>query len=225
MKFLQVAIELLNRFGDKTNSLKVPTNTGGKKSLTHPSDHSSYNHKIPKPFPAITHQTQSPAPSTINNRNLTQARNRISQSPQPSILDKSIFPTTPLGAPKTPLSSNPNRAYVSPYNTSAPNYQLQYRTQQVKTPFPIINQNEKKMFDKILDFLMGEGQSSQYGMVCKQCYGHNGTLICNYFLFLTNLKSMLPTNILSFPSNSVQSKLVCRNRKLHRNRSELVTGF
>lgn len=76
----------------------------------------------------------------------------------------------------TPLSTNPNRAYVSPYNTSAPNYQLQYRTQ-VKTPFPIINQNEKKFFDKILDFLIGDGQSSQYGMVCKECYGHNGTLL------------------------------------------------
>ncbi|XP_037035624.1 endoplasmic reticulum junction formation protein lunapark-B isoform X2 [Bradysia coprophila] len=144
----KVAIELLNRFGDKTNDLKVQSNTG-----------------------AIT---QSPVPSTLNNRNLTQARNRIGQSPQVNTLDRTNFPSTPLGvAPKTPISNNPSRAYVSPYSTPSSNYQLQYRTQ-VKTPFPIINQNEKKFFDKILDFLMGEGQSSLYGMVCKECYGHNG---------------------------------------------------
>ncbi|KAG4071697.1 hypothetical protein HA402_011851 [Bradysia odoriphaga] len=145
----KVAIELLNRFGDKTNGLKVQSNTG-----------------------AIT---QSPVPSTLNNRNLIQARNRIGQSPQINTLDRANFPSTPVGvAPKTPISNNPSRAYVSPYSTpTSSNYQLQYRTQ-VKTPFPIINQNEKKFFDKILDFLMGEGQSSLYGMVCKECYGHNG---------------------------------------------------
>lgn len=143
----KVAIDLLNRFGDKTNGLRVQSNIG-----------------------AIT---QSPVPSAINNRNLTQARNRIiGQSPQINTLDRANVPNTPI-APKTPISNNPSRAYVSPYSTPSSNYQLQYRTQ-VKTPFPIINQNEKKFFDKILDFLMGEGQSSLYGMVCKECYGHNG---------------------------------------------------
>ncbi len=194
-----MAIELLNRFGDKTNSLKG----GGKKLTLKPSTSStnhSNNHNLPKPFPAITttqHQNQSPVPYTLNNRNLIQARNRISQSPSqqtPNALDKTTtYPSTPVvgmsssssTAPKTPLSNNPTttttaRAYVSPYGSgSSANYQLQYRTQ-VKTPFPIINQNEKKFFDRILDFLMGEGQSSQYGMVCKECYGHNGILFA-YF--------------------------------------------
>lgn len=148
----KVAIELLNRFGDKTNTPKVQSNIG-----------------------AIN---RTPVPSTIINRNLTQARNRIGQTPL-NTLDRAHVPTTPaaLIAPNTPITNNPSRAYVSPYRTplsSLPsNYQLQYHTQ-VKTPFPIINYNEKKFFDKILDFLMGEGQSSLYGMVCKECYGHNG---------------------------------------------------
>lgn len=154
----------------------MQSNAGGKKSLKMSSHHSTNSHNIPKPFPAIIQQNQSPVPSPLNNRNLTQARNRISQSPQISNLDKPSFPITtqPAVAPNTPLSSNPSRAYVSPYGTPATNYQLQYRTQ-VKTPFPIINQNEKKFLDKLLDFLIGDGQSSQYGMVCKECYGHNGT--------------------------------------------------
>lgn len=168
-----MAIELLNRFGDKTNGLKSQSNIGGKNALKPPSDHSINTHNIPKPFPAIT-----PVASAINNRHLPQARHRISQSPQSqtSILDKGSV-TSPVIVPKTPLTTNPNRAYVSPYTTSStPNYQPQYRAQ-VKTPFPIINQNEKKFIDKILDFLIGDGQSSQYGMVCKECHGHNGTFI------------------------------------------------
>lgn len=97
-------------------------------------------------------------------------------------------------APKTPLSINPNRAYVSPYNTSAPNYQLQYRATE-RTPFPIINQNEKKFFDKILDFLIGDGQSSLYGMVCKECYGHNGTITTLFTVLINNFLTALVNRI------------------------------
>lgn len=45
---------------------------------------------------------------------------------------------------------------------------------QFGTPFPIINQNQKGLFEKIVDYLINDGPSSRYGMICKECYGHNG---------------------------------------------------
>ncbi|XP_055317806.1 endoplasmic reticulum junction formation protein lunapark-B [Sitodiplosis mosellana] len=45
---------------------------------------------------------------------------------------------------------------------------------QFGTPFPIINQSQKGMFEKIVDYLINDGPSSRYGMICKECYGHNG---------------------------------------------------
>lgn len=139
--------------------------------LKPPSNHSDH-HNIPNPFPAITNP--SPISSAISKRNVTQPQHRPSQSPQINTLAKQSLSSKPVITPSTPVTSNPSRTYASPYNRSAPNYQLQYRTQ-IQTPFPIINQNEKKFLDKILDFLIGDGQSNQYGMVCKECYGHNGT--------------------------------------------------
>lgn len=29
--------------------------------------------------------------------------------------------------------------------------------------------------EKVIDFLVGDGINSRYGMVCKECFGHNGT--------------------------------------------------
>lgn len=46
--------------------------------------------------------------------------------------------------------------------------------QQFGTPFPIINQSQKGLFEKIVDYLINDGPSSRYGMICKECYGHNG---------------------------------------------------
>lgn len=45
------------------------------------------------------------------------------------------------------------------------------------TPFPIINQSQKGLFEKIVDYLINDGPSSRYGMICKSCYGHNGKQI------------------------------------------------
>lgn len=49
-----------------------------------------------------------------------------------------------------------------------------YLIQQQSTPFPIINQNQKSLFEKVVDYLINDGPSSRYGMICKECYGHNG---------------------------------------------------
>lgn len=45
---------------------------------------------------------------------------------------------------------------------------------QFGTPFPIVNQSQKGLFEKVVDYLINDGPSSRYGMICKECYGHNG---------------------------------------------------
>lgn len=55
------------------------------------------------------------------------------------------------------------------------NRMLQQRPLQM-TPYPIVNQNQKGVFEKVVDYLIGEGPSSRYAMICKECHGHNGEL-------------------------------------------------
>lgn len=53
-----------------------------------------------------------------------------------------------------------------------PNYQLQKR----KTPFPIINQQQQGVLEKIVDYLIGDGPHNRFAMICKECYAHNGKI-------------------------------------------------
>lgn len=93
--------------------------------------------------------------------------------------------TTKIGAtPQTQIRHQPQQIatrlhqYTSPrLNTlqmKDPRYIVQQQQQQLGTPFPIINQNQKSLFEKVVDYLINDGPSSRYGMICKECYGHNG---------------------------------------------------
>lgn len=68
---------------------------------------------------------------------------------------------------------------ASPINnlTSPSIQQMQMQRRWQITPYPIINQNQKNLFEKVVDYLIGEGPSSRYGMICKECHGHNGKYI------------------------------------------------
>ena len=43
-----------------------------------------------------------------------------------------------------------------------------------RTPYPIINQDEKGVFERIMDTLVGDGPNDRFAMICKECFGHNG---------------------------------------------------
>lgn len=56
-----------------------------------------------------------------------------------------------------------------------------------RTPFPIINQQEKGVFERIMDSLVGDGPNDRFAMICKECYGHNGWysfFICKFMYFM-----------------------------------------
>ena len=43
-----------------------------------------------------------------------------------------------------------------------------------RTPYPIIDPNSKGVVDKMVDYLIGDGPSNRFAMICQECYKHNG---------------------------------------------------
>lgn len=92
--------------------------------------------------------------------------------------------TTPINTARSEfLNQNSPR---TPQTTNIRNQVDRYATvQRQRTPFPIIDQNKKGVLEKMVDFLIGDGPNSLFAMICKECYGHNGTfcflLLCIFF--------------------------------------------
>lgn len=90
----------------------------------------------------------------------------------------SPMPRTLLAAPRNAQSPVPSPAMrsVQPYASGTPMMVNRYAPQRPMqvTPYPIVNQNQKGLFEKVVDYLIGEGPSSRYAMICKECFGHNG---------------------------------------------------
>lgn len=42
------------------------------------------------------------------------------------------------------------------------------------TPYPVIDNAQKTVVDKMVDYLIGDGPSNRFAMICQQCYKHNG---------------------------------------------------
>lgn len=43
-----------------------------------------------------------------------------------------------------------------------------------RTPYPIIDSTQKSVVDKMVDYLIGDGPSNRFAMICQQCFKHNG---------------------------------------------------
>lgn len=46
-----------------------------------------------------------------------------------------------------------------------------------RTPFPIINQSEKGVLEKMVDYLVGDGPTNRFAMICAECCMHNGMVL------------------------------------------------
>lgn len=53
-----------------------------------------------------------------------------------------------------------------------------------RTPFPIVNPNNKSIFERIVDVLIGDGPQHRFAMICKHCYGHNGMALREEFEYM-----------------------------------------
>lgn len=85
-----------------------------------------------------------------------------------------------------PLPSQPQRQtattpygvrspYTTPYQVANRLPNTPYQQQQhIRTPFPVIDQRNKGVVEKLVDYLVGDGPSNRFAMICKQCMSHNG---------------------------------------------------
>ena len=71
-----------------------------------------------------------------------------------------------LNAQSTPM--NQNRSIVGPGSS------LTIVGTNKRTPYPIIDNNQKTVVDKMVDYLIGDGPSNRFAMICQQCFKHNG---------------------------------------------------
>lgn len=167
----KVAIEILNRFGGvpKTD-LKSPG------SLT----------------PRLTTTSATPIKMQAQSQSLTTYRGPSSfQQPKTTIQQVTINPNlSPSISPRTPIRNtifNNNNTINSSGNLTPAaqagtgivaqrntNLQVQPIQQRKRTPYPIINQGNKGVLEKMVDYLIGDGPHNRFAMICKECYGHNG---------------------------------------------------
>lgn len=113
----------------------------------------------------------------------TQPRLQIQMQPQARtpINARAPLRTNPLMLGAT-ANASPMSALSSPASIQQMQLQRRFQPPQQNTPFPIINQNAKNLFEKLVDYVIGEGPGSRYGMICKECHGHNGKKPFDNFL-------------------------------------------
>ncbi|KAM7345814.1 zinc-ribbon metal-binding protein lunapark [Cochliomyia hominivorax] len=158
----KVAVNLLARFADK------PSKTSFALSSTTPSKFNQTSLNRSLPTTSFTQKSQqlalTPSPA---------ARNTPSVSGY-------ISTNTPLRSQINTLSSPVSTTALMTHSAGGVNQQLRRRT-----PFPIINQQEKGVFDRIVDVLIGDGPQDRFAMICKECYAHNGMALKEDFEYTT----------------------------------------
>uniref|UniRef100_A0A6B2ECD9 Endoplasmic reticulum junction formation protein lunapark n=1 Tax=Phlebotomus kandelakii TaxID=1109342 RepID=A0A6B2ECD9_9DIPT len=94
---------------------------------------------------------------------------------------------------ETPRVRNMN--YLSPYRRPqaaqtpagrTPATPLQRPTPRPGTPtrpltFPLIDWQKRNMVERMVDYLVGDGPSARYAMICKHCFRHNGMALQEEF--------------------------------------------
>lgn len=146
----KVAVDILNKFGDKSHKAQM------------------------QPLNAITPIRTAPlAPATPKAQIRPQFAPHSAPGPQMTQMGNRQMPTTPIGfnvnvrAPTpgaTGLIHRPIGMIPQPMQT------MPYR----RTPYPIINHNQKGVLEKMVDYLVGDGPHSRFAMICKECLMHNG---------------------------------------------------
>uniref|UniRef100_A0ABK9MQU6 Endoplasmic reticulum junction formation protein lunapark n=1 Tax=Glossina morsitans morsitans TaxID=37546 RepID=A0ABK9MQU6_GLOMM len=117
-------------------------------------------------------------------------------SPQCKIMQSTLgsAPTTPNASlsARAVLTSTSNAALTSDLSMTTPTlssslFSSQALDQQLRrrTPFPIVNPNNKSIFERLVDVLIGDGPQDRFAMICKLCHGHNGMALKEEFEYMT----------------------------------------
>ncbi|GAB0089885.1 Endoplasmic reticulum junction formation protein lunapark [Sergentomyia squamirostris] len=148
----KVALQILDRFNDKSITSKIM-----KSPVVTPASPSEQDNRV-----VVRQQVSAP-----------QVRNLNYQSPYRPQLP--VTPNTPRRMhQQTPYRGTPPaaRATATLQQTTTPGRQL---------PFPLIDWRERNVVERMVDYLIGDGPSSRYAMVCQHCFRHNGMALQEEF--------------------------------------------
>lgn len=84
--------------------------------------------------------------------------NVSTRQPNPA-MQGSFYQPQSAGIIQRPMGMAPGSMQTMPYR---------------RTPYPIINHNQKGVIEKMVDYLVGDGPNSRFAMICSQCLMHNG---------------------------------------------------
>lgn len=154
----KVAVEILRKFGEK--SMKMQNQV--------------LSELTPMKGPQLMQMTP---------KGPTQIRPAQSApGPQMTPVRQQIGPNTPIGFNVSARQPNPamQGSFHQPHSAGVvqrpigmaqgPQQTMAYR----RTPYPIINHNQKGVIEKMVDYLVGDGPNSRFAMICSQCLMHNG---------------------------------------------------
>ncbi|XP_035916071.1 endoplasmic reticulum junction formation protein lunapark-B-like [Anopheles stephensi] len=159
----KVAVEILDKFGDKSHRIQTQAFSASLTPL-----------RAPKPMPVGQPAPRMPTP------NVPQ-RQQISP---PSVAVRPATPMTPQMRPTGPMltpHTAPGLMIRGPppqYRQQSPMYGARVNNAVYRrTPFPIINQSEKGVLEKMVDYLVGDGPTNRFAMICAECCMHNGMVL------------------------------------------------
>uniref|UniRef100_A0A0K8VRR1 Endoplasmic reticulum junction formation protein lunapark n=1 Tax=Bactrocera latifrons TaxID=174628 RepID=A0A0K8VRR1_BACLA len=160
----KVAVKLLAKYGDKTNSQK--------------------------PFLALTPRPPAVSNLSAASQRLVIGQSPNAPATTGSLQDlrlRSTLSTTSLSTTPRQLSSLRGSPVASLAGTQTllPRVPLPITPQRrpvgqelrKRTPFPIVNQQGKGVLERIVDVLIGDGPKDRFAMICKECFAHNGEYI------------------------------------------------
>lgn len=146
------AVEILQRFGGNDKSFSSPTLSTPGRNNASPNNNMN-NTKIM----VNTSTNMTPSSSTFKT---PAARQLMNVNSNISALQHRMNSQTPLN------TFDGNRTMMASSSFAVRNIK--------RTPYPIIDNAQKSVVDKMVDYLIGDGPSSRFAMICQQCYKHNG---------------------------------------------------
>uniref|UniRef100_T1GJ40 Endoplasmic reticulum junction formation protein lunapark n=1 Tax=Megaselia scalaris TaxID=36166 RepID=T1GJ40_MEGSC len=158
----KVALSLLTRFGDgRTSTLRTAT--------------IAPTVNLPTPVQSSTALTPNKNYACSINPRINNSL--INTAPASGLR----YRNAPLSPPQMAFPNN-----RSPNNNMAsmPGWRVQQQMRP-RTPFPIMNQQNKGVLEKMVDYIIGDGPQNRFAMICKQCFGHNGMALEEEYEYMT----------------------------------------
>uniref|UniRef100_A0A2M4ASJ5 Endoplasmic reticulum junction formation protein lunapark n=2 Tax=Anopheles triannulatus TaxID=58253 RepID=A0A2M4ASJ5_9DIPT len=164
----KVAVEILDKFGEKSHRLQTQAFNASLNALRTPA---------PKPMPVGMPSPLPPGtPAGAMQRQLSPptAGRPMMGTPITPLVNRQV---NPMHTPRTaPGNFMPRPSVQQPFSARQPGV---YR----RTPFPIINHNDKSVVEKMVDYLVGDGPNNRFAMICSECFMHNGMALKEEYEF------------------------------------------